>query len=212
MIHAFLAAALPLASPSLDEPLGVGLHACDRDTSSLVCAFTHRYFVRTLVGLGDAPDRPADDSGAGAVLTFEWGAFPLGNVLGTGLSVSSFLDTHRQWSVTTAGLFAKVDLTYLFISGLWAVVPDPAFPFRLQLGGRLGLAASESFRPKQDVPDIGPYVLARPEVESFVDFELPQPSDPRFSLLGRGALDTSVNLSTFFRWSFSFGVSYGWDP
>jgi hypothetical protein len=174
--------------------------------------FSHQYFVRTLVGGGQATSLPADDRSANTNLTFEWGSFPLMGSFGTGFSLSSALDGKEQWSVVTAGIFAKLDLTYLFISGLLGrTTPSPSFPYRLQFGGRLGVAASQSYRPTHDVPDTSSYTLVRPETESFFDFEKSLDAAAAYSLVVRGALDTSVNLSSLFRWSVSLGLNYGWD-
>lgn len=181
-------------------------------------SFSRHYFIRTLIGFGQAAQVPADDqwgtwpNSGSTVLTFEWGTFPLNGALGTGFSASATADVKSQWTVITPGLFAKLDLTYVFISGLWATRPRADFPYRIQFGGRLGLGASQSFRPTQDVPETRPYTLLRPEVESFFDFEKSLDVDRRdFSFVVRPALDTSINLSTVFRWSVQVGLSYAWD-
>jgi hypothetical protein len=174
--------------------------------------FAYPKMVRTLVGFGYVPKLPSDDRTANVSLTEEIGGHPLTGALGTGFSISSTTDLKGLWSVVTPGLFVKLDLTYLFLSGLWACSPSRIFPFRLQLGGRLGLGISESTRPKGDVPGAAQYVLLRPELQSFFDVEIPIGTDRIYSVVGRGAFDGSVNLSDVFRWSFSMGINYGWGP
>ncbi len=166
--------------------------------------------MRTLVGLGGVPSLPKDDNTGNLVLTTEVGGHPLTGALGTGVSISSTEDLKGLWSVVTPGIFAKLDLTYLFLSGLWACDPPPHFPLRIQMGSRLGLGISESFRASADVPVDSPYTLLRPELQSTLDFEMPLGGDRVYSLIARAAIDAPVNVSEVFRWSFSFGLGYGW--
>jgi hypothetical protein len=196
----------PAISRAAQEP-------CATEASEPPCArppFVYPDLVRTLVGIGGAPMLPPDDRTANLVLTAEIGGHPLGGALGTGLSISSVLDFKQLWSVVTPGLFAKIDLTYLFLSGLWRIAPPPEFPFRLQLGGRLGLGVSESTRPSADVSYAVPYTLVRPELQNFADLEIPVDALHVYSFVLRGAIDTPVNLSGVYRWSFSTGLNYGW--
>ena len=93
---------------------------------------------------------------------------------------------------------------------MWRFTPPYNFPVRLQLGGRLGLGISESTRPSADVPNAVPYTLIRPELQDFVDVEVPVGPLHHYSFVLRGAIDTPVNLSSVFRWSFAAGVNYGW--
>jgi hypothetical protein len=180
------------------------------DVSPPFPPYTYPKFFQTLVGLGAA-------NGAGStalVLTTEIGHRPLAGALGTGFSLSSATAVDGSWTVITPGLLAKLDLTYVFAGGLWAAPPPDDFPFRLQLGGRLGLAMSDSFPTK--TPYGASYLLFRPELQPFLDLEvLPfglacLPRDRIFSLIVRLALDAPVNLSDVFRFSGSIGLNYGW--
>src|SRR5205085_12562188 len=136
----------------------------------------------------------------------EIGHRPLGGALGTGFAFSSATDVKGRYTVVTPGVFAKLDLTYLFLSGIWATTPPNCFPFRLQLGARAGLGVSESIRRD---PAPSTYVLVRPELQSFFDLEIPIDRDRVTSIVVRGSVDTSVNIQTLFRWALAIGLSYG---
>jgi hypothetical protein len=182
-------------------------------------------FVRMLVGLGSAPNLPKDDNAPNTVMTAELGGHPFRGALETGFSFSSANDLKGYWSVVTPGIFAALDLTYVFATGFWTYqLPGPnptptcslaatrrsGLPcFRLRLGGRLGLSLSSSSRP-DDVPYASTYQLVRPELQPFLDVEVPVSTD-RFSLVLRGAFDSPVNLSTLFRWNVTAGLSYAYD-
>jgi hypothetical protein len=181
--------------------------------------FARVWTARTLVGVGSVPRLPSDDRTGNFVMTAEVGHHPFpdgkeGGALCTGFSLSSATDFYGLWHVVTPGLFAKLDLTYIFLSGLWAYPLEPDernVPFRAHLGGRLGLGISESSRPAAEVPYASQYLLIRPELLSFVDLEVPLGSERVWSLVARGGVDTGVNLGTVFRWSVSAGLDYGWD-
>ncbi|HEY4014463.1 MAG TPA: hypothetical protein VGM06_14075 [Polyangiaceae bacterium] len=203
------ALALALLTPALARAADPPAAPPQETDASPPPPFVYPALVRTLVGLGRATRLPKDDDAPSVVMTVEVGEHPLGGALGTGISLSSALDSKGLWSVVTPGLFATLDLTYLFLSGLWAYEPPP-FAGRLRVGSRLGIAVSESYRPSGDVPYAPPYMLIRPELQSFVDLEWPLDRRQVYSLVGRAAIDTSVNLSDAFRWSFSAGIDYAW--
>jgi hypothetical protein len=166
--------------------------------------------LRFLAGVGGVPALPQDDNAAHLVMTTEVGGHLLGGPLATGVSLSTVVDTDQHWSVFTPGLFAKLDLTYLFMTAFFLyddIVYDPVL--RLQLGGRLGVGFSDSTRPNQDVPYAPSYQLWRPELQSFVDLEYPL-RNTAYALVLRSAVDTGVNLGTVYRYSFSFGLDYAW--
>lgn len=178
---------------------------CSRDTCP---PYAHSMFVRTLVGLGGVPGVQS----ANATLTAELGGRPFSQppwdigAFSTGIGFTSTTDLTGRFSLMALGLFAKMDLTHNFLSGLWSVPPRRSFPFRLQIGARLGIAASESFSKESH------YVLVRPEMLYFLDLEVPVDDRRIHSILLRGALDTSVDTSDPFRWSLSIGLDYGWNP
>ncbi len=176
--------------------------------------FVHNWFFRTLLGLGDVPDLPANDRTGNAVLTAELGAHPLQGAFATGFSITNATDWKGSWEVVTPGLFGQIDLTYIFLSGFWAYPPPRDFCFRIALGTRLGVGFSESSRPSQPgqltLQYAPSYALWRPELMSFADVDWPLGRARRYAIVLRGAIDTSVNLSALFRWSGSLGVSMAW--
>jgi hypothetical protein len=169
--------------------------------------FDPHYFFRALVGVGSVPNLPRDDESGNVVFTAEVGGHPLSGALATGVSISTASDMLGNWYVLVPGLFAELDLTYLFLTGFWTYDPPEEFPFRLELGSRLGLARSESFR--SEIPYAQPYTLFRPELGSFLDFAYPL-CDCDQALVLRTAVDTSVNIETAFRWSVSVGLKAAW--
>jgi hypothetical protein len=186
-------------------------HASDDPCACATAPYDYPRLVRTLLGTGGSGTQlPAGDRLGDVVMTTELGGHPFSGALGTGASLSSTLDIGGLWSVVTPGIFAKFDLTYVFLTGLWASAVPCDFPFRLQLGGRLGLSLSQSSRSRADLPSEQPYSLVRPELETFFDVERPLGTDRSWSLVARGAIDSAFNLSGIYRWSVSFGVSYGW--
>ena len=212
-LAAWVVALVLFANPS-DALADGALCVHDRigeDVSPPFPPYAYSKFFQTLVGLGAA-------KGVGStalVLTTEIGHHPLAGALGTGFSLSSATAMDGRWTVITPGLLAKLDLTYVFTGGLWAAPPPDDFPFRLQLGGRLGLGISESFPAK--VPYASSYLLVRPELQPFLDIELLPPiawaclpKDRVFSLIVRLAIDAPVNLGNVFRLSGSIGLNYGW--
>jgi len=174
--------------------------------------FAPQSYLRVLAGMGNAANVPMDDQGPGTTLGLEIGHYPLRGALGTGFSVSWTTDTRGYWSVVTPGFFAALDLTYIFMSGLWTYKPEPPH-FRMRLGGRLGLGISQSTRPASDVPYAPAYVLIRPELESYFDVEVPFSTEPTnsYSVFTRTGVDTGVNMGELFRWSFAVGLTYGFD-
>jgi hypothetical protein len=181
--------------------------------------FVRNWFFRTMGGAGSAPDLPADDRSFDVVVTAEIGAHPLQGAFATGLSVSDTTDAAGHWSVVTPGLFGQIDLTYVFLSGLWAYAPPASFPFRLAIGSRLGMGVSESFRPNGlPAATYAPaYGLIRPELMSFFDVGVPlsfvDASSPfwrRYAVVARASVDTAINVSTLYRWSGSIGLAVAW--
>jgi hypothetical protein len=175
--------------------------------------FSCDWFFKGFVGLGAVPHAPADDNKVSAVTTAEIGAFPLHGAFATGLSVSSASDWEGHWMVLTPGLFGQIDLTYVLLSGLYAYEPPPKFSFRLAIGSRIGLGISESFRPSDSNPTekyAPSYMLLRPEMMTYLDLEVPIPGCRYYAIVGRGALDTAVNMSNLFRWSGAIGLRSAW--
>jgi hypothetical protein len=179
---------------------------CDRDApdADRPPPFAYPKFVRTLAGVGGAPRIPT----LNVVVTAEVGGRPLRGAFGTGVSFSYAMDATGQYTVFSPGIFAKLDLTHVFLGGFWAIEPPSDFPLRLQVGSRFGADVSESF---QRSPFASTYALIRPELQSFVDVEVPIDAARTLSVVVRGALDTSVNLGDLFRWSASVGLAYGWS-
>jgi hypothetical protein len=177
-------------------------------------SFSAPWFFRLLAGGGGVPRLPDDDRAGNVVYTAEIGHRPVagntGGALSTGFSISSAADAKSQWSVITPGLFAQLDLTYVLLSGLWARIPPSAFPVRLELGSRLGLGISQSFRPQQDLPYAQSFLLLRPELMSYLQVDVPLDKRHEYVLLARGAIDTSVNLGELYRYSFTGGFAYCW--
>jgi hypothetical protein len=170
--------------------------------------YSYPRFMRTMVGLGSAPNLPRDDNQPNVVFTTEIGGRPLSGALGTGVSLSETIDTAGQWSVLTPGLLAQLDLTYLFATAFYSYPPPPRALVHLEVGARLGFAFSQSSRP--DVAYAAMYSLWRPELQPFFDADIPLPGDRHYTLLMRGALDGPVNMSDIFRWSLSVGFNYAW--
>jgi hypothetical protein len=172
--------------------------------------FSFPYFARTLVGGGGVPLSPEPF----VTVTGEIGQHPLTGALLSGVSISTAA-SGRTWSVTTPGIFARLDLTYLFRSGFWTV-PPPRSWIHLQLGSRVGLGFSKSFHHVPVARAESNYDLWRPEVESTFDCEMWPFDEARFraarhyAFVLRGAVDTSVDLSELLRWSFAIGLNYGW--
>jgi hypothetical protein len=168
-------------------------------------------FVDTFVGFGSAPN-PFDFVSA---LTAEVGHRPFGGALSTGVSFSSATDVTGLWNVVTPGAFAKIDLTYVFLSGFWSVQPPRNTHVRVHLGGRVGMGVSQSFQrvvPTATDPYLvdTSYVLVRPELESFVDLDVPLGARRAYSLIFRAAIDTPVTLDDLFRWTLCVGLGYAW--
>jgi hypothetical protein len=200
---AIVAALVPATAAADDPAAGDGEFRCAERGAAKTPPFAHNAFVRTFAGAGGLASGPSTN----VVFGTEIGHHPLGGALGTGFAFSSATDVQGRYTVLTPGVFAKLDLTYIFLSGIWATTPPNCFPFRLQLGSRAGLGISESFRRD---PAPFTYVLLRPELQPFFDVEVPVDRDRVYSIVFRGLLDTSVNLETLFRWGFAIGLSYGW--
>jgi hypothetical protein len=214
-----MSARLPPFVLSVVAALCVPGIAAAREPPGAACpTFGKPHFVRTLVGAGAVPLEPNDDKSFDVVLTGEVGGHLLNGALATGFSISSATDAEQHWSVVTPGIFASLDLMYVFLTGLWSICPpsDDAFRFHLVIGSRLGLALSGSFLPSQDVPgqskygaSPSDYTLVRPEMAPYLDAHVRL--DGSIGLIVRAAADTSVNLSDLLRYSFSVGLEYGWD-
>ncbi len=162
--------------------------------------YSQPWYARSVAGFGGLPNA----SSPSVVLTAEIGHRPFYGALETGGSFSSASDWNGAWTVLAFGGFAKLDLTYLFLSGFWARKPSPSTPVRVQLGSRVGIAVSDSFGLQP------PYTLVRAEMEPFIDVEIPLDVHHSYAFVVRGALDTSVSLNALFRWSVAIGFSYGW--
>ncbi|MGH7440099.1 MAG: hypothetical protein ACRENE_30785 [Polyangiaceae bacterium] len=180
--------------------------ACDADSGH-----DYKWFARLVTGAGATPSTPLDDSSDFFAWTGEVGARPLGRVLATGVSFSQGQDVLGLWSVWSVGLFAEIDVTFVLLSGLWAYEPPPRFPFRLDLGSRLGVAYSQSSRPASDVEGGPQYNLIRPETQSYLELAVPLGEARMLSVMLRGAVDTSVNYETAFRWTGLAGVELSWS-
>jgi len=172
-------------------------------------------YARLFVGFGSVPfPDPAESVNMTTAFTLEIAHRPFDGALSTGFSISSVTDVNGSWNVITAGPFAKLDLMYVFTSGLWSHEPARHPPLRILVGARIGFAASQSFvhvTPTEDsrFQDATSYVLFRPELQPVLDFEVPFGLRHELALSLRGALDTSVALDTF-RWSVALGFGYAW--
>jgi hypothetical protein len=167
--------------------------------------------VTTFAGLGGSPT----DKYPNAVLTIEIAHRPFGGALTTGISLSSATELDGTWNVITPGLVAKMDLTYVALSGFFSHDPKPDFPIRFHVGARVGMAVSQSWvhiepSTTSSYELKSSYVLVRPELESFLDVEVPFGKKRAYSLVGRVAFDTPIAGDTLFRWSLACGLGYSW--
>lgn len=163
--------------------------------------------VTAYVGAGGVPNW----HGSYFIFTADWGLHPFDGAFSTGTSASFAVDWHRTWLLGALGVFVQLDLTYLFLSGLWAVDPPADFPFRLQLGSRVGVDVSESYQTRPELAEPQSYVLVRPALHSYVDLEFPIPGARHFCLVLRAAIDTPASLGTIYRYNFSLGFSGGYE-
>jgi hypothetical protein len=192
--------ALVITSTLLASLASQSARADDAKDAAPKETWSQPWYARMVVGVGGLMDVPATD----LVLTAEIGHRPFQGALATGGSFSSASDLAGSWAAITLGAFAKLDLTYLFLSGLWSKQPAPSTPIRVQLGSRIGITASDSF-------GLTPlYTLVRAEMEPFLDLEFPLDAKHTYGFVFRSALDTSVSFNAVFRWSFAIGFSYGW--
>lgn len=165
-------------------------------------------FLRTTVALGSVPRV----GGRFLADTLEWGLRPFEGAFATGLSLTGGGDALNRWFTFTGGVFLELDLTYLFLTGFWAVKPPKWFPFRLHLGTRIGIDFSASWQPRDEEPSPRPYQLLRPALHTFVDLELPLGPRTDLSLFLRGSMDTPMNVSSVYRWSLGVGFCWGYGP
>jgi hypothetical protein len=132
--------------------------------------------------------------------TITFGAFS------AGASLAGGWDPGGQLLYAAAGLRFAIDLTYVFLSGLWSTVDfDQCFPFHVTLGERLTIAYtdSRSIKPAYD--------LARVEAETALDFEVPIGRRRQHSVIVRGAIDSSVALDSTFRMLIQVGYGFSWE-
>jgi len=169
--------------------------------------FAPPWFFRILAGMGSVPNLPLGDNTANMIGTVEVGGHQLSGAFASGLSFSTTADMLGGWIVIVPGVFGQLDITYLLLTGFWAEEPPPYFPVRLQIGSRLGMACSESFRT--DATYAPPYRLYRPELGSYLDLDVRLPGGSQF-LVFRAGVDTSINTETLYRWSGSVGLSSSW--
>ena len=170
--------------------------------------FACQDYARFLAGIGQANELPRYDRAPSSSLGLEIGHYPVSGALGTGLSLSWSADAAGRWSVIALGVYISVDVTYLLMSSFWAIEPPPP-PFRLRVGARLGIAVSESTAPPSTAEPS--YTLVRPEMQPFVDLEIPLARDNIYAFFIRGAFDGTVNLEEVLRWTTSIGLAYGFD-
>ena len=132
--------------------------------------------------------------------TITFGAFSAGGVVASGY------DPAGKLFYLSLGLRFAVDLTYVFLSGLWSTVDfDQCFPFHVTLGERLTLAYTNSW-------NIYPaYELVRVEAETALDLEFPFGARKQHSLIFRTAIDSSVALDTTFRFVGQIGYGFSWE-
>lgn len=187
---------------------------CGEDTSPLQArapdpragVYDHAAHVRATYGAGVVVDAPHFTH----VLGVEVDHHPLCGALSTGLAFAATFGP--TFYVLTPYLFARFDLVYPFASGGWdswvsrRYTPPPV-RVRVHVGFGLGLDASES-HPPVSTPEPS-YVLVRPVAQPFLDVEIPVANQHTF--VARGAWDTSVSslLGTPWRFSVSFGWSFG---
>jgi hypothetical protein len=181
----------------------------DTPTTTKSPPFAWPRSMRVLFGLGSA----LQGGGGETVVTAEFAAHTLSGAFSTGLSVSTAEDFGGRWNVSTLGVFGKLDVTYLILGCGWLRDPSTTFPVRLQVGARFGIGVSTSLPATGTVDPLPPYVLIRPELEPFVDVEVPifpDRTERRYSLVFRFGADAPTSLNSFFRLSASVGLSYGW--
>jgi hypothetical protein len=169
-------------------------------------SFAYPRYSRLLVGVGGA----TLVRGAALNLTAEVNPNFFSGTFSSGYSLSLATDFQR-WLVVVPGLFVQWDLTYLFLSGLWTTAPPKTFPFRIHVGARVGMAISVSFPSEEASPHASPYLLLRPELQPFVDLEVPIDQWRIWSVIVRAAVDAPVGADSVFRWSVSAGISKGFD-
>lgn len=163
--------------------------------------------VTAFVGAGGVPNW----HGSYFIFTTDWCLHPFDGAFSTGTSFSIAADFHQTWSLGSAGVFVQLDLTYLFLSGLWAVQPPATFPFRIQLGSRVGVDVSRSEQTRPELTEKQVYWLLRPVLHSYLDVEVPIPGARHIAIVLRAALDTPASLGTIYRYNFSLGVSWGYE-
>jgi hypothetical protein len=181
---------------------------CTDDSIDPGCpTFVQARFLRLVAGGGGL----FLGSGGHGDVSIDFGFHPFAGAFSTGIWTSGAFAEH--WLVVSGGIFMQLDLTYVAVSGLWSHNPRATWPFRVQVGGRLGLDGSRSVQPRPELPDPPPYQLMRPAVHAYVNIEVPLTDHaPRLAWVLRGTVDLSVNLLTAFRWNVSTGLSFGFDP
>ena len=132
--------------------------------------------------------------------TITFGAFSAGG------SIAAGVDPGGRLLYVGGGLRFAIDLTYVFLSGLWSTVDfDQCFPFHVTLGERLTLAYTDS-------SSITPaYDLLRVEAETALDLEIPFGARRQHSFIVRGAIDSSVALDSTFRMLVQIGYGFAWE-
>ncbi|MFO0587449.1 MAG: hypothetical protein U0441_07915 [Polyangiaceae bacterium] len=199
-----LAAFLFAAAASAEEPAGPETPPIPpRDARP---TYAQAMSLHALFGLGGIPGvRSMNGS-----LTTEFGSRPFhGNnndpsAFSTGIGYAVTSDFNGKYSILSLGLFAKLDLTYVFLSGFWTHPFAPDFPFRVQAGGRLSISMSDSFGGL-----VRPYTLVRPEVTPFVDLEIVANKARTTAFVLRAAYDDTLDIEQP-RYTVAIGLDYGW--
>lgn len=164
-------------------------------------------YLRFSIGTGHVPK--VDGASLGITTDFAMRSF--GGAFSSGLSSSFETAIDGRWFVSVPGLFLQVDLMWIILSHLWSRHPPDDFPVRLHVGGRVGIAFSQSIAPVDAEPFAPPYFLVRPEAHAFVGIEVPFDATRSRSFVVRAAIDGPLlQVTEPFRWSISAGLSIGW--
>ncbi|MBK7864202.1 MAG: hypothetical protein IPJ65_37520 [Archangiaceae bacterium] len=171
-------------------------------------------FTRYFHFLAEGGGVPSVEKSGHLGTSVDWGLYPFDGAFSTGMSAQlGAAITGPRWVLFQLGLFARLDLTWLLLTGFWRDdgAPD-RFPFRVQVGSRLGIDWSQSTLTLPGQEGGTSYTLLRPVLHSFLDLQLPLPGHDwgQHAVFVRASVDTPVNLSTVIRWGLSVGFALGY--
>jgi hypothetical protein len=173
------------------------------------------WYADVLLGAGAAATPTLE--GPTVAMTTEVAERPFGGSLSTGISLVSTVDTAGRWNAMAPGIFAKVDLTYVILTGFWSVrQPCATFPVRIVAGFGVSMAITQSYF-NEDSTGVDAYqahtsyVLVRPQFSPTLDVEVPFGPNKHYAIVMRGTFDAPINFNTIFRFSASAGISVSWE-